>query len=593
MKPLRIQQLSALVANQIAAGEVIERPASVVKELLENALDAGASVIHVDIGYGGLNQIKISDNGCGIDAEDLPLAIAAHATSKIRHLNDLYAISSMGFRGEALASIAAVSKLSILSKPEHQNHAMMLQVNGGLMPTLSACARSEGTTVEVLDLFFNAPVRKKFLKSPRSEYLAIEMVVKRFALSMPSIAITLSHHGKQMFGLPAALCDKTKLLRIQKLLGKEFTEQAIKIDIEQGGLRLQGWVSGESYQRSQNDKQWVYINQRMVKDKLVFQAIRQAYDQLLHPGRYPACLLYLDMDPSALDVNVHPTKHEVRFEQPRLVHDFIVSHLTDVLRSSKEDKPIEKVENYTSISLPSMKIAEAYIKYPLKQKTEFEPRLQHQWLILNQHYGLLFLQAQPYLVHMIKAHQQALFYQLKQQTFPLAHRPLLVPVRVAVDKKNYLSLEQARPLWAELGIQLDWVSETELVVRTIPILFPQLDIKKCIHLYSTLAQNFANSSRDAGGLPNVQDYSSEIDRTGSSEQMAGHWQLNRQQILKQWVECQSFDAYQLTADDLSYLADYAQQQIQSAVITPPWCLHLDLKACDEYLGVASMGASYV
>ena len=572
MKPSRIQQLPALVANQIAAGEVIERPASVVKELLENALDAGADTIQVDIGFGGLNQIKISDNGSGIDADDLPLAIAAHATSKIRHLNDLYAISSMGFRGEALASIAAVSKLSILSKPADQKHAMMLDVRGGLTPTVSPCARSKGTTIEVLDLFFNAPVRKKFLKTPRSEYLAIEMVVKRFALSAPSIAITLCHNDKQMLVLPAAMCDKTKLLRIRKLLGKAFTDQAITIDVEQSGLRLMGFVSGELYQRSQNDKQWVYINQRMVKDKLVFHAIRQSYDQLLHPGRYPACLLYLNMDASALDVNVHPTKHEVRFEQPRLVHDFIVSHLSNVLRSCKKDIMKEHTKHYTSLSLPSFQVAETYIKHPLPIKTEPDLSLQHHWLVLNTHYGVLFVQQRPYLVHMKRAHQQSLFQQLKQQTLPLAHRPLLVPVRVSVDKKDYASIEQSRALLTDLGIQLDWVSETELVVRTIPVLLPQLDISKWLDFFKKAPIN---------------------DKAPGIDSVAGRRLLPVQESLHQLIQCQSFDAQQLSTDDQSYLAAYVQQAIEARGQPLSWCWPLDLEACDELLGAVSIGTSYV
>ena len=335
----RIHQLSAHVANQIAAGEVIERPASVVKELLENALDAGADTLSIDIGFGGLNQVKISDNGSGILADDLSLAIAAHATSKIEQLNDLYTITSMGFRGEALASIASVSRLSLCSKPASQENAMLLQVING-EANLTPCARNQGTTVDVRDLFFNTPARKKFLKTPLSEYQAIEAVVKRFALSSPMMALTLKHNDKQMLVLPAAHCDQTRLLRIKKILGKPFIEQAIYLDVSRAGMRLQGWVSGDSYQRSQNDKQWVYINQRMVRDKLMTHAIKQAYESVLYPGRHPACLLYLSIPAEELDVNVHPTKHEVRFQQPRLVHDFITSQILHALGLTVGDFPV-------------------------------------------------------------------------------------------------------------------------------------------------------------------------------------------------------------------------------------------------------------
>lgn len=312
---LRIQQLPPAIANQIAAGEVIERPASVVKELLENALDAGADTISIDIAYGGLNQIKISDNGSGIFADDLPLAIAAHATSKITRLDDLYSIGSMGFRGEALASISSIAKLKISSRPASQEHAMMLAVQGS-ESIISPCARSQGTTIDVVDLFFNAPVRKRFLKSEKLEFQAIETVVKRFALSAPQIALTLKHNNKLVLSLARATDAKSRHARMAKIFGKAFDDHALYIDVERAGMRLEGWLSGIEVQRSQNDRQWVYINQRMVKDKLINHAIKQAYDNVLHPGRFPVCLLYLSLNPAEVDVNVHPTKHEVRFNSP-------------------------------------------------------------------------------------------------------------------------------------------------------------------------------------------------------------------------------------------------------------------------------------
>jgi DNA mismatch repair protein MutL len=511
----------------------------------------------VDIGFGGLNQIKITDNGSGIHADDLLLAIEAHATSKIKHLDDLYAINSMGFRGEALASIAAVSKLSILSKPAYQEHAMMLEVRGGSLPTLSVSARTQGTTIDVRDLFFNAPVRKKFLKTPRSEYLAIEMVVKRFALSAPSIAIILNHNGKQVFALPAALCEKTKLLRIKKLLGKDFVEQAIYLDIEQGGLRLFGWISAETYQRSQNDKQWFYINQRMVKDKLIVHAIRQVYDNRLHPGRYPACLLYLCMAPSALDVNVHPTKHEVRFQEPRLVHDFIVSHLGHTLGANKDvPRVVSLSPSFQSPPLPSMAIAETYTKHPLSVQMDIKPQVLNKWLILNRDFGLLFLKEEPYLVDMTFAFQQRLLRELQEQTIPLVQRPLLVPVRVMIEKKDYAAIDACRVILMDLGIQLDWVSETELIVRSIPVLFAQLEIKKWVHHLSRLEPKQAV-------------------------------------LLKEMTLCQSFDAKQLSHDDQSSLADYVCDQIQSSVNGLTWCIPLDLDKCRELLGSVCNRGVYV
>ncbi|MCW0217727.1 MAG: DNA mismatch repair endonuclease MutL, partial [Prosthecobacter sp.] len=327
---MRIRQLSAAVANQIAAGEVIERPASIVKELLENAQDAKATAVTIDIGHGGLNQVKISDNGTGILAEDLPLAIAAHATSKLSSLTDLYAITSMGFRGEALASIASITRVSISSKPAEQETGMILQMQGE-QQTLLPSARTQGTTIDARDIFYNAPVRKKFLKSERSEFQAIDAVVRRFALGSPAIAITLNHNGKLQLQLPAATDEASRMTRMIKLLGKAFVEQSLLIDARHAGMHLQGRISDLSWQRSQHDKMWVYLNGRMVKDKLIQHAIKQAYEGLLHPGRFPSCLLYLTMEPGEVDVNVHPTKHEVRFQQPRYVHDFIRSQLQATL----------------------------------------------------------------------------------------------------------------------------------------------------------------------------------------------------------------------------------------------------------------------
>ena len=325
----RIRQLPPFIANQIAAGEVIERPASVVKELLENALDAQATQIHIKIGYGGLNLIQVSDNGTGIVAQDLALAVAPHATSKIHQLEDLYAITSLGFRGEALASIASVSKIIIRSRTADAPQATMLEaVNDSLI--YNPCARNKGTTVEVHDIFFNAPVRKKFLKSAQSEFQAIDRVARCFAMSAPTVGISLTHDEKLSWEVNPAYTQAEMLTRITKLLGKKFTDHAHFVEVEHSGMVLQGWLGGADYQRSQNDAMWFYLNHRMVRDKVLFHAIKQAYAPVLHPGRYPGCLIYLTLDPAEVDVNVHPTKHEVRFQQPRLIHDFIISQVAPV-----------------------------------------------------------------------------------------------------------------------------------------------------------------------------------------------------------------------------------------------------------------------
>ena len=473
---MRIKQLSNEVANQIAAGEVIERPASVVKELLENALDAKASHVYIEVDFGGLNRIKVSDNGIGILVDDLPLAIAAHATSKLHCLNDLYAIDSMGFRGEALASIASVSRLTLISKPDSQAHAMQLSADSGKME-LTPCARSTGTTIEVRDLFYNAPVRKKFLKSGRCEYAAIEAVVKRFALSRPHVALSLSHNGKQTLLLPACTCDKSMILRIRKLLGKAFVEQSIYLDVERLSLRLRGWISNETYQRSQNDKLWIYVNHRMVKDKLIHHAVKQAYEHLLHPGRYPACVLYFFLPANELDVNVHPTKHEVRFQQPRLVHDFILSQLVAALGAKPEpdrsyQQPLSKAPDFTQ----KMEVREPYRNSEIlygepNRRDNIRP-----WTILNERFILLFLQDKPLLVDLKKLKQRHLKQTLHDLDKPWPSRPLLVPVRVHLSDYPQALDEQRLFDLAQLGMQVDFLSEQQAVVRSIPQALPQLNI---------------------------------------------------------------------------------------------------------------------
>ncbi|KTC82144.1 DNA mismatch repair protein MutL [Legionella cherrii] len=474
---IRIQQLPPLIANQIAAGEVIERPASVVKELLENSFDAGADIITIEIGYGGLNQIKISDNGTGILAEDLPLAIAAHATSKINSLDDLYAIDSMGFRGEALASIASVAKVTISSKPEEQETAAMLRVQG-TERSISPCARSVGTTVDVVDLFFNAPVRKRFLKSEKLEFQAIETVVKRFALSAPKIALTLKHNGKQILSLPAATNEQACLTRITRILGHAFIKDSIYLDVEHGAMKLTGWISGPNFQRSQNDRLWVYINQRMVKDKLVNQALKQAYDGLLHPGRFPACVLYFTMNHAEVDVNVHPTKHEVRFQQPRLVFDFFTSQLSAALKSKHD---IEDAASYVlfepSAQGQNQEVYEPYPKLTEFNRTPDTSETELPWVVLTNRYILTFIHQQPHVIDVVALHQYKLEKQISQLVLPLASRPLLVPIRYSLPLKLQNHKEHLEQGLKLLGVGLEWIGEHEVQIRSIPLCMPYLDLR--------------------------------------------------------------------------------------------------------------------
>ncbi|MEB3766667.1 DNA mismatch repair endonuclease MutL [Acinetobacter sp. MD2] len=321
----RIQHLTAAVANQIAAGEVIERPASVVKELLENAIDAGATELIIRIAQGGSTLIEISDNGHGIHADDLSLAVLRHATSKIQTAEDLQAIVSLGFRGEALASIAAVSRLTLTSSQDGSGVGYQVEVNGTAFDhqQIAAVASNKGTQIRVQDLFFNVPARRKFLKKPSTEFGHIEEIVRRLALTHFEIRFILEHNDQIRLNLPIAESGELRFQRVQQLLGKAFTQNAYWVDAESVNMRLTGWLGHPSDARAQSDLQYIYVNGRIVKDKTITHALRMAYDGILHGHQYSAYLLFLEVEPENVDVNVHPTKHEIRFLNQREVHEFV------------------------------------------------------------------------------------------------------------------------------------------------------------------------------------------------------------------------------------------------------------------------------
>ncbi len=323
---MTIAILPARLANQIAAGEVVERPASVVKELIENSLDAGATNIRVDIEKGGAKRIRIIDNGKGIAKDELGLALSRHATSKIKDLNDLESISSLGFRGEALASISSVARLTLTSKPNEQDTAWQANAHGRNMEvTVNPAAHPNGTTIDVCDLFFNTPARRKFLRTEKTEFGHIEEVIKRIALARFDVAFTLTHNHKtiKQFRLANSAMQRSK--RVAQICGQKFIDNALEVDCQHDGFHLHGWIAQPSFYRSQNDLCYSYVNGRMMRDKLINHAIRQAYAELLPNDSYPAFVLFLNLDFREVDVNVHPAKHEVRFHQGRYVHDFIYS----------------------------------------------------------------------------------------------------------------------------------------------------------------------------------------------------------------------------------------------------------------------------
>lgn len=333
-----IQILPARLANQIAAGEVVERPASVVKELVENSLDAGATRIDIDIDKGGCRMIRVRDNGKGIAKGELGLALSRHATSKISSLDDLEAIVSLGFRGEALASVSSVSRLTLTARTEGQEEAWSAYAEGRDMDVqLKPAAHPVGTTVEVLDLFFNTPARRKFLRTEKTEFSHIDELLKRIALSRFEVSIILRHNSKIIRQYRRSQTQIQKERRLASACGQSFLQHALAVELEHGDLKLSGWICSPQGARAQNDIQYCYVNGRMMKDKLINHAIRQAYESSLGAAQYAAYVLFIDVDPHQVDVNVHPAKHEVRFHQARLVHDFIYQGIQSALQQSALD----------------------------------------------------------------------------------------------------------------------------------------------------------------------------------------------------------------------------------------------------------------
>jgi len=350
----RIELLSPRLANQIAAGEVVERPASVIKELLENSLDSGARRIDVEVEQGGVKLLRVRDDGRGIAADDLPLALARHATSKIRDLEDLERVMSLGFRGEALASISSVARLTLTSRTRDAEQAWQVETEGrDMSPRVQPAAHPAGTSVEVRDLFFNTPARRKFLKTEKTEFDHLQEVIRRLALARFDVAFHLRHNGKSILSLHEALDDTARARRVAAICGPGFLEQALPIEIERNGLHLWGWVGLPTFSRSQADLQYFFVNGRAVRDKLVAHAVRQAYRDVLFNGRHPTFVLFLEVDPTGVDVNVHPTKHEVRFRDGRMVHDFLYGTLHRALADVRPEDQLAAPATTSEIIRPT------------------------------------------------------------------------------------------------------------------------------------------------------------------------------------------------------------------------------------------------
>ena len=464
---MRIQLLSPLVANQIAAGEVIERPASVVKECVENSLDAGATQINIYLERGGKHCIQITDDGEGIHPDDLTLAIASHATSKISQLSDLQQLASLGFRGEALASIAAVSEFTMTSRVAEQPHAFQLNYSGRMtQPNMVPATHAVGTTVSVRDLFFNTPARRTFLRREQTEMLQIENLVKRLALSRYDVAWQFQHETKTIFNLPVAKTTGQIQQRIAKCISQNFLSQAMNIDNERAGMRLWGWLGLASLSRNSNDWQYLYLNGRIVKDKLIRHAITQAYESLIDPGRQPAYVLYLNCDPQVVDVNVHPTKHEVRFQEARQVHDFIFSSINSQLQQQNEKTSLPPSASQSQITLTNSIETVA---------TQVEPR------VIGQAHGRLILVEVVEgitLIDYAKACQAIAYQQLLHGITEdkLVTRALLVPISIACRESEIDRLKQQQQSLRKLGIVIEAMGPTSVVVRQLPAALAQADL---------------------------------------------------------------------------------------------------------------------
>lgn len=512
---MSIRLLAPQLVNQIAAGEVVERPASVVKELLENSLDAGARRLEIDIEQGGKALIRVRDDGLGIARDELPLALARHATSKIASLEDLEQVASLGFRGEALPSIASVSRLTLTSRTPGAEAAWRVRGDGSdRVEPPEPAAHPPGTTVEIRDLFFNTPARRKFLRGDTTEFKHIEDVVRRIALSRFGIDIALGHNQRQLWRLPAAETRAQREQRLARLCGQPFIEQSLYVEQAAVSLRLCGWIAQPTFSRSQADLQHFFVNGRMVRDKLIAHAVRQAYQDVLFHGRHPAFVLYLELDPATVDVNVHPAKHEVRFRDSRLVHDFLFRSLHEALARSgpgvsaagepvppprpavmpasiTRQQPMalavaEQMAAYAALHPESVQTvmqegaAAAYSPRAAEPMPEAAHGLPPLGFALAQLHGIYILAQNAeglVLVDMHAAHERITYEGLKRSHAGegIRAQPLLVPVTLAVSEREAALAEEAAPVFAELGFEVDRLGPERLVVRQVPALLRHAD----------------------------------------------------------------------------------------------------------------------
>jgi DNA mismatch repair protein MutL len=515
-----IHRLSPRLANQIAAGEVVERPASVAKEVLENSLDAGATRVDIDIEAGGSRLIRTRDNGVGIGPDDMPLALARHATSKIASLEDLERVGSLGFRGEALASIGSVSRLTLTSNNREDGSEGCSALTEGreMEVQLRPAPHPRGTTVEVRDLFFNTPARRKFLRTEKTEFNHLEEVVKRLALSRFGVGFSLRHNGRVIHNLKGAGTTAEQQRRVAAICGPAFMEQAIHIDSERSDMRLWGWVALPTFSRSQADLQYFFVNGRVIRDKLVAHAVKQAYRDVLYHGRHPAFVLYLELDPAQVDVNVHPGKHEVRFRDSRAVHQCIFSTLHRALADVRPAPVAEALSTpeglainaatgeiarqpglgwgaatapYGSAPGPSpgraLEQVQSYGRvHPLApaaaESPEDAPPLGYAIAQLKGIYILAENAAGLVLVDMHAAHERITYERLKtaRDVEGIRSQPLLVPQAMAVSQREVILAREHEQLFRGLGLTVDIAGEESLLIREIPVTLRDSDVEALV-----------------------------------------------------------------------------------------------------------------
>ena len=534
-----IRPLPDQLISQIAAGEVIERPSAVVKELLENALDAGATQITIRLEAGGVKRISITDNGCGIPPEQMPLSLARHATSKIASLTDLENVNTLGFRGEALASIASVSQLTLTSRSEAQAHAW--QISGHAFDKVTPASGAQGTAIDVQDLYFNTPARRKFLKTEPTEFGHCAEVVRRIALARPDVRFTLNHNGKTVDHWQ----ESSLAQRSAQILGDEFAQARLPLDEAAGPLTLQGFVGLPTAARSRADAQYFYVNGRFVRDKLLTHAVRSAYQDVLHGDRFPSYVLRLDLDPSLVDVNVHPSKIEVRFRDSRAVHQFVFHAVSRALARTSATAQgtapapmpaasgampwIQNQPRQTSFGVAQNTFRygemfrdtgssaagaapDAYPPYPsslsalsglsntsaatsITADTDAEEF--PLGFALAQLHGVFVLaqnRAGLVLVDMHAAHERILYEQFKQalQSESVQLQPLLIPVTLIADPVEIGTVEENGEVLAALGFDMAVLSPTTLAVRAIPALLANSDAQ-------ALARDILRDVREYGG----------------------------------------------------------------------------------------------